>query len=409
MKNFININSEIGPLKRVLLHRPGKELERIVPDSLKELLFEDIPWLKRMQEEHDEFAAILRGRGVEVLYVEDLLKEVLKNKTVREALILEVIDQNPSSGNYIDGFLTEYLMGMESERLSEALIAGVLQKELDHIERNMVLTDYLKDPEPYAFYLNPLPNLYFMRDPAVTIGNGMCISSMATKTRKRESQYLDAIYDQHPLFIGANDKKYYSHQKFFSLEGGDVLVLSEKAVAVGCSERTKVQAVEELAKNLFEDNEEIEQVLAVRIPNNRAFMHLDTVFTMVNRDQFIVFPGILDQVETVIISRGKNNSLMFHQEETLKKALAEVLGLRQVQLIESGGGNPVVAAREQWNDSTNTLAIAPGVIVAYARNERSNEVLEDNGVEVIGIEASELVRGRGGPRCMTMPLYREKI
>lgn len=409
METFLNIHSEIGTLKRVLLHRPGKELERIVPDSLKELLFEDIPWLKRMQEEHDEFAGILKNRGVEVLYVEDLLKDVLKDKAVREGLILEVIDQNPSSGNYIDGFLTEYLMGMESDKLSEALIAGVLQKELDHVKRHLVLTDYLKDPEPYAFYLNPLPNLYFMRDPAVTIANAMSISSMATKTRKRESQYLDAIYSHHPLFGDLKREKYYEYQNFFSLEGGDLLVLSEKAVAVGCSERTRVQAVEELAKNLFAADQGIEQVLAVRIPNNRAFMHLDTVFTMVNCDQFIVFPGILDQIETVIISRGKEGGLSFQRAETLKAALARVLGLKQVQLIESGGGNPVVAAREQWNDSTNTLAIAPGVIVAYARNERSNEVLEDNGVEVIGIEASELVRGRGGPRCMTMPLYREKI
>lgn len=409
METFLNIHSEIGTLKRVLLHRPGKELERIVPDSLKELLFEDIPWLKRMQEEHDEFAGILKNRGVEVLYVEDLLKDVLKDKAVREGLILEVIDQNPSSGNYIDGFLTEYLMGMESDKLSEALIAGVLQKELDHVKRHLVLTDYLKDPEPYAFYLNPLPNLYFMRDPAVTIANAMSISSMATKTRKRESQYLDAIYSHHPLFGDLKREKYYKYQNFFSLEGGDLLVLSEKVVAVGCSERTRVQAVEELAKNLFAADQGIEQVLAVRIPNNRAFMHLDTVFTMVNCDQFIVFPGILDQIETVIISRGKEGGLSFQRTETLKAALARVLGLKQVQLIESGGGNPVVAAREQWNDSTNTLAIAPGVIVAYARNERSNEVLEDNGVEVIGIEASELVRGRGGPRCMTMPLYREKI
>jgi arginine deiminase len=232
---------------------------------------------------------------------------------------------------------------------------------------------------------------------------------MATKTRKRESQYLDAIYSHHPLFGDLKREKYYEYQNFFSLEGGDLLVLSEKVVAVGCSERTRVQAVEELAKNLFAADQGIEQVLAVRIPNNRAFMHLDTVFTMVNCDQFIVFPGILDQIETVIISRGKEGGLSFQRAETLKAALARVLGLKQVQLIESGGGNPVVAAREQWNDSTNTLAIAPGVIVAYARNERSNEVLEDNGVEVIGIEASELVRGRGGPRCMTMPLYREKI
>ncbi len=409
MGNFLSIESEIGKLKGVLMHRPGKELERIVPDALKELLFEDIPWLKKMQEEHDGFANILKGKGVEIFYVEDLLKDVIKNKEVREALICELIDQNPSSGTYIDGFLTEYLMGLESEKLAEALISGVLQRELKHIDRHLVLTDYLKDPEPYAFYLNPLPNLYFMRDPAVVIHDGMSVSAMATRTRKRESQYLSVIYQHHPLFLGSKNKKFYDHKNFFSLEGGDVLVLGPDAVAVGCSQRTEVQAAEEFAKNLFKESSAIKKVLAIRLPLNRAFMHLDTVFTMVNHDQFIVYPGIFDQLDTVIMSPGKQGGIVYRQEGNLKKALEAVLGLDSIQLIESGGGNPVVAAREQWNDSTNTLAIAPGVIVAYSRNERSNEVLLKNGIEVIGIEASELVRGRGGPRCMTMPLKREPL
>lgn len=407
MEKCLKIESEVGKLKKVLMHRPGKELERIVPEALTESLFEDIPWLKRMQEEHDGFAEILRAKGVEIFYVDDLLKDVLKTKEVREALIDELIDQNPSSGTYIDGFLSEYLMGLESEKLAEALISGVLQKELDHLERHQVLTDFLKDPEPYAFYLNPLPNLYFMRDPAVVIHDAMSISSMATRTRRRESQYLAMIYEHHPLFTQSKNKKLYEHKNFFSLEGGDVLVLGPRAVAVGCSQRTEVQAVEEFAKNLFKADMGIEKVLALRLPINRAFMHLDTVFTMVNHDQFIVYPGILGHLDTVIMSPGKQGRINYRQESSLKKALENVLGLDSIQLIESGGGNPVVAAREQWNDSTNTLAIAPGVIVAYSRNERSNEVLIENGIDVIGIEASELVRGRGGPRCMTMPLNRE--
>lgn len=406
-KKNLNIESEIGKLKKVLIHRPGKELERIVPDSLKELLFEDIPWLKRMQEEHDAFAAILKKRGAEVYYVEDLLKDILKNTSARENLINEVLDQNPSSGNYIDGFLSEYLMSLDSDALGEALIAGVLQKELDHMDRHRVLTDYLKGPEPYAFYLNPLPNLYFMRDPAVAIHDGMCISSMATRTRKRESHYMEAIYEHHPMFAACENKAFYKDSNFFSVEGGDVLILSSKVVAVGCSERTAVHGIEVLANNLFNADLGIEKVLAVKIPNNRAFMHLDTVFTMVDYDKFIVYPGILEQVEAVVMTPGGKDYLNYEWTDSLKGALKSVLGLPAINLIESGGGNPVTAAREQWNDSTNTLAIAPGVIVAYERNERSNEVLCDNGIEVIGIEASELVRGRGGPRCMTMPLYRE--
>ena len=405
----LNIESEIGKLKKVLVHRPGRELERIVPDSLKELLFEDIPWLKRMQEEHDAFAEILKRRGAEVYYVEDLLKDILKKTSVREKLINEVIDQNPSSGNYIDGFLSEYLMSLNSEDLGEALIAGVLQKELNHMERHRVLTDYLKGPEPYAFYLNPLPNLYFMRDPAVTIHDGLSISAMATRTRKRESRYMSAIYENHPMFAACENKNFYQDSNFFSVEGGDILVLSPKVVAVGCSERTAVQGVEELAKNLFNADLGIEKILAVKIPNNRAFMHLDTVFTMVDYDKFIVYPGILEQIETVVMTPGGKDYLLYEWTSSLKEALKSVLELPAINLIESGGGNPVAAAREQWNDSTNTLAIAPGVIVAYERNERSNEVLCDNGIEVIGIEASELVRGRGGPRCMTMPLYRDSF
>jgi len=403
----LKIESEIGKLKKVLIHRPGKELERIVPDSLKELLFEDIPWLKRMQEEHDAFAAILKQRGAEVYYVEDLLKDILKNTAVRERLLKEVVEQNPSSGTYVDGFLSEYLMSLDSDELGEALIAGVLQKEIDHMDRHRVLTDYLKGPEPYAFYLNPLPNLYFMRDPAVTIHDGMCISSMATRTRKRESHFMAEIYQNHPLFAASENRTFYQDNDFFSLEGGDVLILSPTVVAVGCSERTKVQGAEKLANNLFNADLGIEKVLAVKIPDNRAFMHLDTVFTMVDYDTFIVYPGILEQVEAVVMTPGGKDYLNYEWTDSLKGALKSALKLPAINLIESGGGNPVAAAREQWNDSTNTLAIAPGVIVAYERNERSNAVLCDNGIEVIGIEASELVRGRGGPRCMTMPLYRD--
>lgn len=408
-EKLLNIQSEIGKLNAVLLHRPGKELERIVPNVLKEVLFEDIPWLRRMQEEHDAFARVLTGRGIQVYYVEQLLTDILADAGVRENLVHDVIDQNPSSGNYIDGFLQEYLLSMEDCKLAESLIAGVLQKELDHVEWERVLSDYINESEPYAFYMNPLPNLYFMRDPAVTIGDGMSISSMATEVRKRESLYMHYIYKNHPLFASCGGKTYYEYDKFFSVEGGDILILSPTVVAVGCSERTQVQGVEELAKRLFEDNPALEGVLAVKIPKDRAFMHLDTVFTMVDYDKFTVYPGILDHVETVMIRRGSKGHMRYEHIDSLHDALRRALNLTSIKLIESGGGNPVAAAREQWNDSTNTLAIAPGVIVAYGRNERSNEVLAENGIDVISIEASELVRGRGGPRCMTMPLNRDPL
>lgn len=406
---ILGITSEVGRLRRVILHRPGLELERIVPEMLKEVLFEDIPWLRRMQEEHDAFGDILKTRGVIIHYVEDLLADVLAMAPVRQELVDAVIDKNPSSGDYIDGFLRDYLLGLAPSDLRDAFISGVLQKELDVLAREPVLSDYIHGSAPYDFVINPLPNLYFMRDPAVVIGQGMAISSMATVVRRRESLYMEAIFKHHPLFAPNGENQYYKHDDFFSLEGGDVLVLTPEVVAVGCSERTKVHGVERLAAALFEKRPEIQKVLAVKIPNNRAFMHLDTVFTMVDLDKFTVYPGILDAVETVIISRGKAGGLAYEPSGDLKQSLEASLKIPHIRLIESGGGNPVAAAREQWNDSTNTLAVAPGVVVAYSRNERSNAMLEKCGIEVIGIEASELVRGRGGPRCMTMPLCRDSV
>ena len=244
------------------------------------------------------------------------------------------------------------------------------------------------------------------------MGNGLLISSMATPIRKRESLYLQTIYDHHPVFahgIENSDNRYYGWNEFRSIEGGDVLVLSPETVAVGISERTKAQAAEKFAQELFEKDPVVQRVIAVKIPRVRAFMHLDTVFTMVDRNKFTVYPGILNQVEAVTMTRGSEGRLAYTPEDSLEEALKKGLGLDEIVLIESGGGDPVAAAREQWNDSTNTLAIAPGKVVAYTRNERSNEVLDKNGIEVIGIEASELVRGRGGPRCMSMPLRRTDI
>lgn len=299
----LNIQSEIDPLKKVLLHRPGKELERIVPGILKEVLFEDIPWLCRMQEEHDAFARVLTDRGVEIYYIEDLLVQVLESEEVRRQLVEDVIDKNPSSGDYIDGFLREYLLSLTPSKLCDALIAGVLQKDLAGIERDPVLSDFIHEPGPYDFIINPLPNLYFMRDPAVTIGDGLCLSSMATTVRRRESLYMSYIYANHPLFASCGNKRFYKHDDFFSLEGGDVLVLCKDTVAVGCSERTTVHGIERLTTNLFAKMPEMRQVLVVKIPRDRAFMHLDTVFTMVDRDTFTIYPGIMDGIETVMITR----------------------------------------------------------------------------------------------------------
>lgn len=410
-ENILNIRSEIGPLEAVLLHRPGAELERITPDSLQEVLFEDIPWLRRMKEEHDQFADKLREEGTQVYYVEDLLKDVLEDDKVRKSLIKKLLKINPKAAQTTTEQLETFLNGLNTQELTAALISGVMSGELNG-QRKPSLADFFHTDDPYKLRLLPLPNLYFMRDPAVTVGEGMLISSMATPIRQRESLYMKTIYDHHPLFAHEekdDSHRYYGWNKLHSLEGGDVLILSEDTLAVGISERTRTAAAENFAKEIFSKDDKIKNVIAVRIPNVRAFMHLDTVFTMVDRDKFVVYPGILDQVEAVTMRRGKGGELSYEHEESLESALKKNLGLDQITLIESGGGDPVAAAREQWNDSTNTLAVAPGKVVAYTRNERSNDVLRKNGIEVIGIEASELVRGRGGPRCMSMPLRRGKI
>jgi len=404
---FLNVTSEIGNLKAVLLHKPGKELERLTPDYLRELLFDDIPWLRKMRDEHDEFAEVLRHRGAKVYYVEDLLTEVLENVDVKRNLINDMMIHSNIENNELRELISSYLFDKSPAEVAEIAIAGLNKKDIPDVEREYSLSDYVN--KDYPLYINPIPNLYFMRDPLAVIGNGISINSMHTDARRREPLLIKYIYDYNPLFRKDYSQIWYNYTIPHSIEGGDVLVLGKEVVAVGCSERTSANGIEILARNLFAGNENLKEVLAVQIPPVRAFMHLDTVFTMVDRDKFTVYPGILDRVTVYKLTRGSNNGIKVSPEKSLVDALKRSLKLPAVSLIQSGGGDVITAAREQWNDSTNTLAIAPGVVVTYSRNEASNEVLRQNGIEVLEIDGSELVRGRGGPRCMSMPLVREDI
>jgi arginine deiminase len=300
-----------------------------------------------------------------------------------------------------------YLFEKSPAEVAEIAIAGLNKTDIPDMEREYSLSDYVR--KDYPLYINPIPNLYFMRDPLAIIGSGISINSMHTDARRREPMIIKYIYDFNPLFRKDYSQIWYNYTIPHSIEGGDILVLSKEAVAVGCSERTSASGIEILARNLFAGNEELKEVLAVQIPPLRAFMHLDTVFTMVDRDKFTVYPGILDRVSVYKLTRGSRNGIKVSIENDLVEALKKTLKLPAVNLIQSGGGDIITAAREQWNDSTNTLAIAPGVVVTYARNEASNEVLRKNGIEVLEIDGSELVRGRGGPRCMSMPLVREDL
>jgi len=404
---FLNVKSEIGKLEAVLLHKPGKELERLTPDYLRELLFDDIPWLRKMRIEHDEFAEVMKNRGTQVYYVEDLLAEILENVDVKRSLINDLLLHCHIENPDLHEMISAYLFDRSPEELAEIAIAGLNKKDLPEVEREYSLSDYVN--RDYPLYINPIPNLYFMRDPAAVIGNGICINSMHTDARRREPMLIKYIFEYNPLFKKEYSPVWYNYTLPHSIEGGDILVLGKEVIAVGCSERTSAEGIEILARNLFANNEELREVLAVQIPPLRAFMHLDTVFTMVDRDKFTVYPGILEKVNVYKLTRKAGNGIKVSLGDSLIDTLKQSLKLPAVNLIQSGGGDIITAAREQWNDSTNTLAIAPGVVVTYSRNEASNEVLRKNGIEVIEIEGSELVRGRGGPRCMSMPLVRQDI
>jgi arginine deiminase len=406
MRNNIKlrIESEIGNLEAVILHKPGKEMERLTPDTLAESLFEDIPWVRQMQAEHDGFAKVLEDNGSEVFYVENLLKDILASDDVRENLLKDVLANALLFNNTLEKFLFDYLYGLDIDKLIQCFISGVAKNEVPDGKRVMTLTDYVQSDK--NFFLNPIPNLYFMRDPAAVIGNATSVSTMFSKARKRESILLQYIFDNHSLFKANNTPLLHHVNSPTSIEGGDILVLSEKAIAVGCSVRTSAPAIEDLAEKAFEHLEKLEQVLVIEIPKVRAFMHLDTVLTMVDYDKFTIYPGIEPLVKIYSIERGNDGPVYKVVNEKLSKALSMSLNT-PIELIRSGGGNPITAAREQWNDSTNTLAIAPGKVVTYSRNEASNDVLRNYGIDVIEIADSELIRGRGGPRCMSMPLRRK--
>jgi arginine deiminase len=403
---MISVTSEIGPLKSVLLHRPGRELERLTPKYLEEMLFEDIPWLKKIRQEHDLFADTLRSHGCEVLYYHDLLADVLREMEIRREIVAEILSDCRIGSLRLKEVIKEFLQELSPESLSGVIIAGLAKSEIDNLGGEKRLALYLK--EAYPFYINPLTNLYFTRDPGAVIGSGLALNAMKTPARMREALILKYLHRHHPLF-GETVPLWYTPEDLDSIEGGDILVLSPQTVAVGCSARTGAEGIERLAKRLLFSDSGVREVLVIQIPFTRAFMHLDTVLTMVDRDTFTIFPGIRDEISLFRITPAKEKAVTIKALDTLEHSLENSLGISDVRLIESGGGDALTAAREQWNDSTNTLALAPGVVVTYDRNVASNDALREAGIEVVEIEGSELVRGRGGPRCMSMPLHREAL
>lgn len=406
----IHVKSEIGILKRVMLHRPGQELEHLVPGELERLLFDDIPYLRAARQEHDVFAGILREQGVEVVYLEDLMAGTLKGRPqLRERFIRQFIEEGGNIAQKFKDQLFRLLDGIEDEReLVQKTMAGVRMNELK-AGGHSPLADRVRPDS--RFILDPIPNLYFTRDPFASIGCGVSLNYMYSRTRRRETIYGSYILEEHPDFAGSTPF-YYRRDYPFSIEGGDILNLSRRVLAVGISQRTTPEAIELLAQNIFgDDTAEIETILAFDIPSIRAYMHLDTVMTQIDYDKFTVHPGILGSLRVYEICRGDHRDTLNVTEldSSLPVILGTHLGLDQVTMIRCGGKDRVASEREQWNDGSNTLCIAPGKVVVYDRNYITNGILRENGVEVLEMPSSELSRGRGGPRCMSMPLWREDV
>lgn len=401
----ISVTSEIKPLKKVLLHQPGDEIENLTPEYLERLLFDDIPYLEIARQEHDAFAQVLRDNGVEVVYLHELAAEVLKDTDLKDKFIKQFINEAKVESEQAKKDLYVYLNSFEdNEKLVRKTMAGIRKSELPEI-KDKHLYDYVA--EPYPFITDPMPNLYFTRDPFASIGNSISMNKMYSETRNRETIYADYIFNYHPDFKGTN--RVYDRTFEHHIEGGDILNLTEKTLAIGISQRTEAKAIERIAERIFFETEgnKIETILAFKIPNTRAYMHLDTVFTQVDYDKFTIHPQIEGPLAIYELTKGENGKLNIKEATmTLQEVLSKYLQC-DVKLIRCGGGDYIISQREQWNDGSNTLCIRPGEVVVYSRNYVTNKILQDYGVKIHVIPSSELSRGRGGPRCMSMPLVRE--
>ncbi|WP_303250208.1 arginine deiminase [uncultured Slackia sp.] len=412
----IHVTSEIGKLKKVCLHRPGDELLNLPPDELERLLFDDVPFLEVAQAEHDRFAEILREQGTEVLYLEQLVAEAFKaHPGAREEFLDQYIEEAGIKGQAMPGIVREYLNSIEDDfEFVKKTMAGVAKSEIDLPHASSVTLDDMvsahSDKES-DLIIDPMPNLYFTRDPFACVGNGVSLNRMYAVTRNRETLYGKYIFKYHPDY--AETPLWFRRDAASHIEGGDILNLSNKALAVGISQRTQAAAIDILAQNIFWKTEgcEIEKIFAFDIPNCRAFMHLDTVFTQIDVDKFTIHPAIMGTLRVFELTKGATQGEVDIKEHTdsLEKILEYATGVDGIKLIPCGGGDPIAAAREQWNDGSNTLCVEPGTIVVYQRNNVTNDVLYKEGLNLLVMPSAELSRGRGGPRCMSMPFQREDL
>lgn len=402
------VHSEVGKLRQVLLHRPGLELTRLTPDNREALLFDDVIWVKQARIEHHEFEDAMRYRGAEVLFVRELLEETLRNPEARRWILDRRINEN-TVGVGLTADLHAALMEMDAERLSSVLIGGMSRAELPFDPGGM-LAHVLR---PEDFILAPLPNQLFTRDSSCWIYGGVTLNPMYWPARRLETLNLAAIYRYHPEFADSEFSVWWgdvdSEHAFATLEGGDVMPISESVVLLGIGERTSPQAVSQVARSLFTAGA-AERVVACQMPRNRSYMHLDTVFTFCDRDLVNLFPDVIDHVRTFSLRPGDREGELdvTVEEDHFLDVVANALGLEKLRTVITGG-DVYAQDREQWDDGNNVLALEPGVVVAYERNVYTNTLLRKAGVEVITIEGNELGRGRGGGHCMSCPLLRDPL
>ncbi|MDY0087966.1 MAG: arginine deiminase [Coriobacteriia bacterium] len=418
----IGVHSEVGRLRTVLVHRPGRALERLTPHNRESFLFDEIVWVERAQREHDYFVEVMRERGVEVLYLHQLLSEAIDaSQDAREDLVARAVSPYTVGPSLVQD-LRKYLLDLPADRLADAVVGGLLISEVDGLDpaelARYSLGAVLTDED--GFVLPPLPNTMFTRDSSAWLYDGVVLPPLFWHARRLEVVNTSTVYRYHPRFAEADFRFWYppdgDAERFavedlgqgISLEGGDIMPIGNKCVLVGIGERSTVRMVEHIAHSLFAPGS-ADRVIACRLPRYRGYMHLDTVMTFVDHDAVTMYPSVIDQMKVYSVRPGKRDGAFeITEEQGLLEAVADALGVPQIRAIPTGGDS-FQAAREQWDDANNVVAIEPGVVVGYSKNTATNAALREAGVEVIEIEGSELGKGRGGCHCMTCPISRDAI